>query len=512
MVRSTKILQSKYCDSVVLMRVASQLKKIEAVSEVAMFMGTEGNHDLLHQAGLATAESKQAGPNDLIIVAEAANQELCTSILGQAETMINEGSKNTETTLDYKPRTLETALRMLPDASLAAISVPGEYAARETHKCLSKGLNVFLFSDNVPLEDELKLKQLARKKNLLLMGPDCGTSYINGTALGFANVVRPGPIGCIAASGTGLQAVVCCLARMGVGISHAIGVGGRDLSRDIDGTMTKYCLELLEDDPNTEVIVLISKPPHEQVIRSLQEICSDMTTPVIACFQGADEVHAPLLHAVTLDEAAHMAAALQQKTTYTAKPFTDPEHVRSLLTESNGRDDGKRIIGLFAGGTLAKEAHLLLSEVSAETAMNREEDAGHFIIDLGDDQYTVGRPHPMLAPEIRSEKLIELAERGSLASCGVLLFDLVLGNGSHHDPATVLADSIAVLRDRYAFSGAAIAAVIGTGDDPQDFESQKSTLQDAGITVFDTNSEAVRMAVMLTNKEYREHLLKEMSR
>ncbi len=509
MVCSTHILKSSYYDSVVLMRVASQLKKQDEVSEVAMFMGTEGNHALLAQVGLTTEKSREAGPQDLIVIVVAESKACADSATQEAIRMLTQRAPGQDTDLDYRPRTLDTALGFLPDASLAFLSIPGEFAAREAGKCLDKQLNVFIFSDNVKIEAEIELKKKAREKNLLCMGPDCGTAYINGVGLGFANVVRPGRIGCIAASGTGLQAVVSELDRLGEGVSHGIGVGGRDLSREVNGIMTRYALELLENDPASEVIVLLSKPPHAEVVALLESLCSAMSTPVVTCFQGAHLTETAFVQASTLDEAAAMAACLVNGSDYQARSFSEPGHVSALLDRVGKKAAEKRVVGLFNGGTLAKEAGLLLSKELGIVATTLDEGTAHIVVDLGDDQYTVGRPHPMIAPETRTEKLVELAKTGGLVSCGVVLVDLVLGNGSHHDPAQEMIQSIELLRSTYGLSPEIVAVVIGTEMDPQDTQSQVTGLEDAGITVFRRNSEAARYAAMLVLPECRKHYLKE---
>lgn len=512
MVRNTRILQSRYCDSVVLMRVASQLKKSDDVSEVAMFMGTEGNHDLLQQAGLATPESLKAGPQDLLIIVEAKNEELCADILAQAVEMLTEShTDKTINAFQYRPRTLAQALRLAPQASLATISVPGEYAPREVRRCLRQGLNVFLFSDNVPIESERELKLLARDHNLLLMGPDCGTAYINGAGLGFANAVSPGPVGCVAASGTGLQAVLCYLDQQDTGISHGIGVGGRDLSREVGGIMTIAALEMLENDPRTEVIILLSKPPHAEVVDALAAVITRMTKPVIACFQGTPTGESSIVQAASLDEAAAMALAVLKGEHYIPRDFQQPARVASLLDRENGRHEGKRIIGLFTGGTLAKEAEMILRQGEVPASFNEEKKEGHMLLDLGDDKYTVGRPHPMIAPDIRSEKLMELAERGMVAHCGVLLCDIVLGSGSHGDPAGALVEGIELLRMKHSFSGAIVVSLVGTNGDPQDKDEQVRQLEDAGAYVFQVNSEAARMALMLTSTKRPVHFGQEVN-
>ena len=509
MIRSTHIIRSSYYDSVVLMRVASQLKKRENVSEVAMFMGTEGNHDLLSQVGLTTRESLDAGPQDLIIIVEADSDELSGIITQEAETMLKERRGGTETNLSYRPRTLDRALGFLPEATLAAISIPGEYAAREALKCTNKGLNVFLFSDNVSIEDEVALKKNALGKNLLFMGPDCGTAYINGTALGFANVIKPGRIGCIAASGTGLQAVVSELDRLGEGVSHGIGVGGRDLSVEIGGLMTAYSLELLEEDQGTDIIILLSKPPHPSVVESLVSICSKMSTPVVTCFQGTRIPGDTFTQAVTLDEAAARAVSMLNGTPFAPSFFGDTERVAKFINAAGTAATGKRVLGLFTGGTLAKEAQIILAVELGSIATSLDEHSEHIIVDLGDDKYTIGRPHPMIAPESRTEILLEQAEQNNLGSCGVLLVDLVLGNGSHLDPAGELVESVETLRDQYSFSAEVVAVVIGTEADPQTLPDQIKKLEDSGIRVFRSNSEAARYTAMLAAADCRDRYLKE---
>ena len=507
--RSTHILKSSYYDSVVLMRVASQLKKEENVSEVAMFMGTEGNHELLAQVGLTTEDSQKAGPQDLIIIVVAESTVLAEKITREAITLLTTRAESSSAELAYRPRTLDTALGFLPDATLAAISIPGEFAAREANRCLNKGLNVFLFSDNVSIEAELSLKKKAVDRNLLFMGPDCGTAYIHGTGLGFANIIKPGCIGCIAASGTGLQAVACSLDQQGEGISHGIGVGGRDLSSDIGGVMTEFSLELLERDEQTKVIILLSKPPHINVVRSLETICEKMSTPVVAYFQGAKYPGSVFVHASTLDEAAGMAASIVNGKEYEPRWFSAPDRVSDLLRKAANTAANKKIAGLFTGGTLAKEAQLILAEELGPIGKDLEDVTGHIVVDLGDDKYTIGRPHPMIAPEIRTEKLLYLAETGMMASCGVVLVDLVLGNGSHLDPARELIMSAEKLKNNYGLRPEIVAVVIGTSQDPQNKDEQIKILEESGITVFSSNSEAARYVSMLVAPGCREHYLKE---
>ncbi len=506
---TTSIVTSSYYDSVVLMRVASQLKKRQGVSEVAMFMGTEGNHALLAQVGLTTPESKEAGPQDLLIIVRAESEELAAAIAREAADELISRRQTEQSSQSYQPRTLDRAIGFLPGASLAAISIPGNYAARTAAHCLEKGLNLFIFSDNVAVADEASLKRQAVERGLLCMGPDCGTAYLNGVGLGFSNVVRRGRIGCVAASGTGLQAVACALDRLGEGISHGIGVGGRDLSLEVGGIMTTHALALLDRDPGTRVIVLLSKPPHPQVAQTLLDFCRTLTTPVVSCFQGARLPGGQLLQTLTLEDAAHQAACLVQEKPFTARLFSQPDTVKALLANAGSGPAGKQLIGLFCGGTLAKEAQLLLTPLLGEIATDLNRQNGHCLVDLGDDRYTVGRPHPMIAPENRSEILLELARSGGLNNCGALLMDIVLGNGAHLDPAGELAWSLAELRGKHGFSGPVVVSLVGTEDDPQALSNQQRTLHQAGATVFLANSEAARYVALLVAPACRALLLNE---
>ena len=283
----TDILSSFYQDSVVLMRIASQIRTRPGVREAAAFMGTPSNQGLLEQIGLATAESKEARPNDLILTVDADSDAAAEAALAAAKELLAQRRQVSESAAEVRPRTLESALRMLPDANLVAISVPGAYAKFEAMKAIKHGLHVFLFSDNVPVQDEIELKTEAVRRGVLCMGPDCGTAYLNGMGVGFTNVAPRGRIGFVAAAGTGLQAVVSRVAALGEGVSHGIGVGGRDLSSEVGGMMTLFALEALADDPSTEAIVIISKPPHPTILPRLEAAIAKIRKPVVACVLGA---------------------------------------------------------------------------------------------------------------------------------------------------------------------------------------------------------------------------------
>ncbi len=494
----TEILPSFYQDSVVLMRVAAQVRTRPGVREAAAFMGTPSNHGLLEQIGLATTESKAARPNDLILTVDAESDAAAAAALAAAKELLAQRRHATESAAAVRPRTLESALRMLPNANLVAISVPGAYAKFEAMKAIRRGLHVFLFSDNVPLQEEIELKTEAVKRRVLCMGPDCGTAYLNGVGVGFTNVVPRGRIGCVAAAGTGLQAVVSRVAALGEGISHGIGVGGRDLSADVGGMMTLFALEALTDDPSTEAVVIISKPPHVTVLPRLEAAIPKIRKPVVACVLGAA---APAESAAawvdTLDAAADAVVALLAKRTFVQRPFADTAGIRARLERVRaGGPVASEVLGLYTGGTLAHEAHLLLDSLLGH-------DAGHRILDLGEDQYTVGRPHPMIDPQTRTDMILKAGKERA----GVLLVDLVLGRGAHPDPAAPLAAAIRQASVSAAAAGrrlVAVGSVVGTAGDPQGLAGQVAQLEAAGVEVLPSNAEAARFAALLVKPELAE--------
>jgi FdrA protein len=497
----TEILSSFYQDSVVLMRVASQVRTRPGVREAAAFMGTPSNHGLLEQIGLATAESKEARPNDLILTVDAESDAAAVAALAAARELLAQRRQATESAAEARPRTLESALRMLPDANLVAISVPGAYAKFEAMKAIKRGLHVFLFSDNVPLQDEIELKTEAVTRGVLCMGPDCGTAYLNGIGIGFSNVVPRGRVGCVAAAGTGLQAVASRVAARNEGISHGIGVGGRDLSADVGGTMTLFALDALADDPSTEAIVIISKPPHPTVLPRLEAAIAKIRKPVVACVLGAQ---APPRSAAawvdTLDAAADAVVAVLAKRNPVRRAFSDVSQIRARLARLlEGGPIAPDVLGLYTGGTLAHEARLLLESLLGHGA-------GDQILDLGDDRYTVGRPHPMIDPQTRTDMILTAGQK----KAGVLLVDLVLGRGSHPNPAAPLASAVRQAMATAEAAGrrmAAVGSVVGTAGDPQGLASQVAQLEEAGIAILPSNAEAARFAALLVKPGLADTLL-----
>ncbi|MEW6670331.1 MAG: acyl-CoA synthetase FdrA [Thermodesulfobacteriota bacterium] len=514
MIIKTEIMPSFYQDSVILMRIAGKLRQRPGVKEAALFMGTPSNHELLGQIGLSTAEGVKASANDLIVTIAADTETVADDTIIAAKELLAERRQAMEESQEYRPRTLDSAVRLMPNANLVSISIPGAYARFEAIKALRRDLHVFLFSDNVPIEAEVELKQEAVKRGLFCMGPDQGTAYINGVGLGFANVVPRGRIGCVSASGTGLQAVAARVSMLGEGISHGIGVGGRDLSRQVGGLMTSFAFEALAQDAATEVVILVSKPICAAVKPKIKEIIQKLKKPVVICCIGTSDFNIDgAISARTLDEAADAAVAVLREQPWQPKCFTEHQVIKRKLSRMKDRDDlaGSRILGLYTGGTLAYESHLLLEGFLGPVGYNQPESDGHsgLILDLGDDVYTIGRPHPMIDPQKRTEMILEMGKRNG---ANILLLDLVLGKGSHENPAEPLAAAVKVIHKRFVKAGrpfAALASVIGTEMDPQDMKLQIKQLQDAEIDVFPSNAEAARFAALLVNpglhNQFMEH-------
>ena len=484
-----EVRRGTYLDSVALMRLARELTGMPDVEEAGLMIGTPANRDILRDAGVLAAAGEAAGPGDLIVAVRAKTELAASAAIARAKERL-EARRASSGIGDggsaWQPRTLRSGIETMPDANLALISVPGVFAAAEARKALNRGLNVMIFSDNVALADEVALKREARERGLLLMGPDCGTAIISGLPLGFANAVPRGGIGIIGASGTGIQEVSCLVARAGHGISHAIGTGGRDLKAEVGGITTLMAIDLLEADPATKHIVLISKPPAEAVARAVLERVARAKKPFTICFLGADDLHLPrnAQAAVTLEAAALLAVG---------------GHVPTATgsgSASAGRKGGT-LCGLFSGGTLCAEAQVIAREQGVTVTSNapitgvaKLAASGHTLIDLGDDEFTRGRPHPMLEPTVRDQPLLEAVAR---ADVGVILVDVVLGFGSNLDPAGHLATVVAGLPKKPPI----VASVTGTNADPQGFASQVAKLQAAGIEVAASNAAATRRALAL---------------
>ncbi len=465
-----------YADSVALMRISRVVASLPGIEEASLMIGTPANRELLEGSGLLAEEGRKAEPDDLVIAVRAADKAAAEAALAEAEKRLAGGPANNPGQSRFSTvRGLASGLATLPGANLALISVPGEFAAAEARRALEHGLHVMMFSDNVPVADEIALKRLALDKGLLLMGPDCGTAIIGGAPIAFANVVPKGDVGLISASGTGLQEVTCLLAREGRGISHGIGVGGRDLSEEVGGLMTLAALDALEADPATRHIVIISKPPGKGVARKINARVASCTKPVTLCLLGEG--------GMTLASAAEAVLG---------RELSQP----SRKVGPNIRKGWLR--GLFCGGTLCNEAQLVLirnqvhvrSNVPVPGAMQtaRVDAEAHTLIDLGDDEYTRGRPHPMIDPELRNDLLAQVLADPSVA---LVLLDLVIGYGAHEDPAGLVAQTVAAAP---AGGPMVIASITGTDADPQGYSRQAAKLAAAGVIVAGSNAQAAEIA------------------
>lgn len=497
--------RSCYQDSLTLMRVSCELESVPGIHRAAAMMGTPQNRALLADAGLLTSDGEAASPNDLILAVSADDPSAVQAAYAAADMALNPRpptSGRGMPSTPYPPRTLASALKRLPDANLALISVPGQYAGAEAWKALRSGLHVMLFSDHVPVEAEIELKRFALAHGLLLMGPDCGTAIIEGVPLGFANAVPRGRIGIAAASGTGLQEVACLIAAAGEGVSQAIGVGGRDLSEEVGGMMMRQALATLANDPGTAVICVIGKPTGPSVAQNLQARVGQLGKPCVVHYMGiAPTPPGTWYAATTLEDAAGASVALARGAPTLPIEFTAPPAEIAQLVEEATRpmQPSQRFVrGIYSGGTLAYEAIALLHARLAPMALDvTGNGSGHRVIDLGADRFTAGRPHPMLDGSVRREWILR---EGCDPATAVLLLDIVLGYGAHPDPAGEILPAIRAAQQEALAAGrhlVIVASVCGTDQDPQGRSAQVAALRSHAVLVMPSNAQASRLAALI---------------
>ncbi|MHC5224812.1 acyl-CoA synthetase FdrA [Ignatzschineria sp. LJL83] len=488
------IKNNTYFDSVSLMSISTQANQIEGVQQAFVAMATDMNKEVLNNLNLLTPEIENAGNGDLMIIIQGPSEAENAEILTQIEALFTK--KKTTSAHEVEYVTIDSAKEDIPEANLTIISVNGHFAAREARKALNSDMNVMLFSDNVSIEEELELKQLAHKKGLLMMGPDCGTAIINNIGLCFANKVRPGHVGIIGASGTGSQEISVRIHDFGGGISQLIGTGGRDLSEGIGGIMMLDALKALNKDENTQVIVLVSKPPAPSVEAKILAEIKHCQKPVVVCFiGGADEsvvTNAGGHFAKTTKEAALKAVLLSgiKEEDIDLHSLNLPliEEVRAKL-----KPEQKYIRGLFCGGTLCDEAMYLAKEKFQNVYSNiqldpkyllKESDASidHTFLDFGSDGFTDGKPHPMIDPSNRIERFLKEAKDPEV---GVIILDFIVGYGSHEDPVGVMLPAIIEAKKMAQKEGRhleILGYVLGTDLDEPNVKSQFQKLLDAGVT------------------------------
>lgn len=498
-----------YYDSVKLMLVTQKIKTLPGIIEAGVVMGTDLNKDILERVQLLSDEARTSSPADLIIGINAESQEAIDTVMNQLDELLNAQASSGEKT-QYRAKSLNGALKAESGSNVAIISIPGHFAHIEARKALQNGLHVLLFSDNVPVEEEKSLKEYAKANDLLLMGPDCGTSIINGVPLGFANKIRTGSIGIVGASGTGIQEVSTLIHQQGYGISHAIGTGGRDLSLNVGGITMMQALQALNKDEKTQIIVVISKPPAKAIAEQmLNFIQNEIKKPVVVNFLGDQEVRQSsntLAYTSTLEDTALKAVSLL--TDKDQAKFMD-ESQMDVIAQQEAQKLGankKYIRGLYCGGTLNYEAILMLEKliggIYSNTLFNKDFELqdpyqlqGNACIDLGDDAFTVGRAHPMIDPSLR-DQLLE--EQILSPDASIILLDVVLGYGAHPNPAQGILNILKKHASQLAHK-TILVSICGTDQDPQNFAQIQSELEQAGVIVTPSNCCAATIAGKIFN-------------
>ncbi len=503
MIQRATIRKNQYQDSVRLMTISREAGAVPGVDKVLALLGTDSNKRVVQGLGLLDAAAAGATANDLLVCVAAESEAACQAALARVDALLRRETAGPGA--KAPPRSIEEAAARLPGASFALFSVPGPFAKLDVVRALECGLHVMLFSDNVPVEDEIFLKDLAVRRGRLMMGPDCGTAIVNGVPLALANVVRRGEIGVVGASGTGIQELTCLLDGLGAGITHALGVGGRDLKKAVGGRMMRLALRLLADDPETRTIVLVAKPGDPEVTRAVLREAAALGRPVVACMLGGAAAASgiPGVTAVdTLEEAALAA---------TGRDTAVQDDLAALRLEAARLPASRRWLrALYSGGTLAYEALLIAegrlplpSNIARDPALRLAYPAraeGHCCVDLGEDEFTQGRPHPMIDCTLRGERMVEALRDPSVR---VLLLDVVLGRGAHPDPAGEVVKALAQGRAGQA-PGAGplvLAHVCGTEADPQPLSAQEDALRRAGVHLFPSNAQAARAAIALVAGE-----------
>ena len=502
------------------MLTARDLSKLEGIRDAAVVMATEANKSILADAGLLTDEVKSATPNDLVIAVSSETASLADAALQKVEGLLKKKTSSSEAGM-FKSKTIRGALASHSTANVAVISVAGRYAADEAWDALTHGLHVLLFSDNVSLEDEIALKKYARDHGLLLMGPGAGTTILNNVALGFANVLPAGPVGIVSAAGTGLQEVTTLLARRGVGITQGIGTGGRDLKKEVGGIMMLEAIKALQHDPTTATLTLISKPPADEVVQSILKQVSASAKPTVICFLGGNmdslSKISNVIPARTLYECALLTAQVAKHENGDIKKILATENAdfkkqaNKLKKKLNPAQ--RYLRGLFSGGTLCYEAQVIWKDMldspvysnaplpDGSTLPDSTQSYQHIAVDLGEEEFTVGRPHPMIDNDLRIRRLLQEARDPETA---VIILDVVIGYGAHPDPASELGNAVeeAIRIGRGEKRELlVVASVTGTEDDPQSLSRTTSTLERAGVIVCNSNSAAARLSGLIVSSK-----------
>ncbi|MGL4367193.1 MAG: acyl-CoA synthetase FdrA [Brevinemataceae bacterium] len=491
-----------YKDSITLMSVTNKVNNLDGVLESTLGMGTDMNKEIIKSIGFSEEELQSVKANDMMIALKLENESFLDKILEQiAELFIVKDEDNT----NYAYSNSKQAISENKNLNMAVISIPGNHAYHEVKRCLDNNINVMLFSDNMSIEDELKLKQLAVSKDLLMMGPDCGTSIINGIGLCFANKVRKGNIGIVGASGTGIQEATVLIDKLGAGISHAIGTGGRDLSQEIGGLMMMQGMKMLEQDSQTDIVLLISKPPAKEIAEKILDQAKKSSKTYIICFINGDKnlvEEKGFQFAMTLEEAGFAAA--NASLSKVISPDFSQEQIIASAVQKTLKQGQRYLRALYCGGTLAAETemivgkdHMVYSNVSkikerklSDPFVSKE----NSIIDLGDDVFTQGKPHPMIDPSIRNSRIIKEAQDKSVA---VMILDFELGYGSNSNPVGMTVESLKKAKQIAKDDSREIVIIcylLSTKGDKQNIQEQKRLLEDLDVIMVNSNAEAARIA------------------
>lgn len=515
----TIIRPNTYMDSIFLMRATKEVKSLKGVNQAVVVMGTELNKTVLEDVGRLTKEAQEAGPGDLIISLEVTSEEAAEEVSRAIDEMSSKKGGGAEAVQEVRYTTIPMAVADHEETNLAIISVPGEFAAEEAGKALDCGLNAFIFSDNVELEAEVKLKELAAKKGLFVMGPGCGNSVIGGVSLGLMSVVSKGRIGIVGASGSGIHEIAALITQKDFGISQAIGTGGRDLSKEVGGLTMLQGIDYLDNDPDTDVIVLVSKPPYPDTAAKIYRRVATCKKPVVIDLLGgkAEEVRGAGAYAPeSLEQAADMAVALAKGEKPDERPYLRDvkEQLIPLAREERQKlgESQKYVRGLFCGGTHNEETILILKKFVKDLHANvsfggavlldsPHISTGNSLVDMGDEEFTKGKPHPVMDPSILNERLMK---EGRDPETAVILFDMLLGYGAHEDPVGCIEDTIRNIRrqaeeeNRYV---SMVAAITGTQLDPQKLSSQKQRLEALGVNVMESTAKAAVLAGLIAGEE-----------
>jgi len=505
------------------MRLSEEVKKFPGILDAAVLMATDTNKEILQKLGLLTSEGEEASKDDMILAVKAEDESTADEALRKMEDMLMKTPTAVTPEVGRICYSVDSALEVMPDANFAIVSVPGEYARDVVMDLLKRDIHVHVFSDHVPIEDEVEMKKFASERGLLVLGPGAGTSIINGKAIAFANMVRRGNVGIVAAAGTGLQEVSVLLDRIGLGISQALGIGGNDVKKEVGGIMAIDCIRALEADRRTKLIMVVAKPPDREVMKKITKVITEETTkPFVICFQSLREYKPPKklarrvkavrgLHAAVIQAVKLLKPKAVQKAH--KRISMKPRELRALAMKLSKKlkSSQKYIRALYTGGTLMYEAMLIYRELIGNVYSNAplsskyklpdpHKSFKHSVIDLGEEEFTAGRPHPMIDPTVRKLRLIEEAKDPSVA---VILMDFMLGYGSHEDPAGAMIDSIEEamrIAEEDGRSLIILGHVCGTRKDPQNLIEQERKLKKTGVQLFPSNALAVIASALIVKR------------